>query len=280
MRERKFGWTGERVPVIGQGTWKMETGDTRAAVRSLQRGIELGMRHIDTAELYGSGEVESLVGQAIHGRRDEVFLVTKVMPSNATYRGTLRACEQSLKRLGTDHLDVLLLHWPGNHPLEETIRAFEELVTAGKTRFWGVSNFDVDELEEALEIAGEGRIACNQVLYHLRARHIERAVLPWCERHEVAVVGYSPFGAGDFPSEDEPEGRVLAQIARAHQVTPHQVALHFLTRRAPLFAIPKAARASHAEQNAQAAELELSADERRRLEATFEVPEDATLPMI
>lgn len=280
MRERTFGWTGGSVPVVGQGTWKLEDDDPKRAVEALRRGLDLGMRHVDTAELYGAGQVEALVGEALRGRRDEVFLVSKVMPSNASYEGTLRACERSLKRLGTDRLDVYLLHWPGSHPLEETIRAFETLVRDGKTRFWGVSNFDVEELEAALEIAGEGRIACNQVLHHLRARQVERAVLPWCERHQVAVVGYSPFGSGGFPSPRSADGRVLAEIAREHGVTAHQVALCFLTQAASEFAIPKAARAEHAEQNAAAAALRLTRDDLARLEAAFPLPEDATLSMI
>lgn len=280
MKERSFGWTGEKVPVIGQGTWKLEEDDPRDAVDALRRGLDMGMRHVDTAELYGSGRVEELVGEAIHGRRDDVFLVSKVLPSNASHEGTLRACERSLKRLRTDRLDLYLLHWPGAHPLEETIRALQELVAAGKTRFWGLSNFDVGELEEALEIAGEGQIACNQVLYHLRARHLESAVLPWCERHRVAVVGYSPFGSGDFPSARSADGRVLAEVARGRGVTPHQVALRFLTRSESVFTIPKAASTRHVEQNAAAADLGLTREETRRLERAFPLPEEAELPVL
>ena len=166
------------------------------------------MTHVDTAELYGGGRVESLVARAIAGRRDEVFLVSKVMPNHASRSGTVQACEASLQRLGTDHLDCYLLHWPGPHPLEDTLAAFEQLVQDGKIRSWGLSNFDVDDLEEALAIAGPRRIACNQVLYHLRARDIEDRVLPWCVEHEVAVVGYSPFGSGDFPAPQSRGGKV------------------------------------------------------------------------
>jgi diketogulonate reductase-like aldo/keto reductase len=280
MRAREFGWTGEQVPVIGQGTWKMEQDDPGRAVEALRRGLDLGLRHVDTAEAYGSGKVEELVGEAIRGRRDEVFLASKVKPSNASYQGTLRACERSLKRLGTDHLDLYLLHWPGTHPLEDTLRAFEALVDAGKIRFWGLSNFDVGELDQAVSIVGEERIACNQVLHHLRARQVENLLLPWCERHRVALVGYSPFGSGNFPSPRSVDGRVLAQIALRHQATPYQVALRFLTRAEQEFAIPKAASAEHAEQNAAATELVLTGDERRQLEGAFPLPEDATLPMI
>jgi diketogulonate reductase-like aldo/keto reductase len=274
MKRRTFGWTGESVPLIGQGTWKMELDDSSAAIAALQRGFEVGMTHLDTAELYGSGEVETLVSRAIAGRRDQLFLASKVMPSNATYEGTLRACERSLTRLKTDRLDLYLLHWPGSHPLEDTIRAFEKLVTEGKIRFWGVSNFDVDELDEAVAIAGERRIACNQVLYHLGARNIEPRVLPWCEEHEVALVGYSPFGSGDFPSAKSAGGRVLAAIAKAHHVTPYQIALAYLVRRAPLFTIPKSANAEHAESNARAGELTLSAEALRQLDEVFPIRSD------
>src|SRR5690242_14421812 len=183
MERHRFGSTGRDVPVIGHGTWNIEVDDRAAAVAALRRGIDLGMIHIDTAEMYGSGAAEEIIGEAIAGRRDEVFLVSKVLPQNASRRGTVTACERSLARLGTDRLDVYLLHWRGGHPLEETIAAFEQLVEDGKIRAWGVSNFDVADLDEALQIAGPGRIACNQVLYHLQERAIEHGVLPWCERH-------------------------------------------------------------------------------------------------
>src|SRR5215831_7637783 len=207
MDVRRFGWTGVSVPVIGQGTWQMEGDDRDACIASLRAGLDAGLLHIDTAELYGSGRVESeIVAPAIQGRRDGLFLVSKVLPSNASYSGTLAACEGSLRRLRTDHLDVYLLHWPGPHPLAETLRAFEKLVSDGKIRFFGLSNFDADELETAVRLAGPRRIACNQVLYHLKERAIEHEVIPACERHEIAVVAYSPFGSGDFPMRN----RVLA----------------------------------------------------------------------
>src|SRR5579871_616294 len=164
MKFKTFGCTGQDVSVIGQGTWYLDRGDRKAAVAALRRGIERGMTHIDTAEMYGDAEL--VIADAIAGRRDELFLVSKVLPSNASRRGTIAACERSLKRLRTDRLDCYLLHWRGQHPLADTIATFEDLVAEGKIRAWGVSNFDVDDLEEALEIAGEGRIACNQVLYH------------------------------------------------------------------------------------------------------------------
>lgn len=280
MITRAFGWTATAVPVIGQGTWYMER-DGPPAVAALRAGLDAGMTHIDTAEMYGSGRVEALVGEAIAGRRDEVFLVTKVLPHNASYQGVLKACDASLRRLGTDHVDVYLLHWPGRQPLEETIRAFEQLVRDGKTRYWGVSNFDTGELDEAFRIAGPERIACNQVVYHLKERAIEHAVLPWCEAHNVAVVAYSPFGSGDFPSPRSEGGRVLAQVAAAHGATPQQIALAFLTARASVFAIPKASQLAHVRENAAAVTVRLAPDDLRRLADAFPLgPRPRDLPMI
>ena len=203
MLKRKFGWTDVKVPVIGQGTWMIE-GDLnteRLAVEALRLGLDLGLTHIDTAEMYGNGHVEELVAEAIAGRRDEVFLVSKVLPSNASYEGTLRACKRSLKRLKTDWLDLYLLHWPSNNiPIGETMRAMEKLVAEGLVRFIGVSNFDLEELKEAEDSLRNERMACDQVLYHLGYRGIERRLLPYCIKHGIAVVGYSPFGHGNFPS--------------------------------------------------------------------------------
>ncbi len=275
MRTRPFGPEATAVPVVGQGTWHLELDDRSQAIRALREGLDLGLTHLDTAELYGSGEAERIVGEAIAGRRDQVFLVSKVMPSHATEAGTRRACEASLERLRTDRLDLYLLHWPGSHPLEETIRAFEDLVASGKIRAWGVSNFDVPLLARARDLAGPGRIACAQVLYHLGARHLEAAVLPWCAKEKVAVVGYSPFGSGDFPSPSSPGGRLLARIAKHHRATARQVALSFLLRR-ELFLIPKAARPAHVAENAKAADLDLSAAEIDRIAAAF--PLDETEP--
>ncbi len=269
MRYRAFGSTGREVSAIGQGTWNMERDGRRAAIEALRRGLDLGMNHVDTAEMYGSGQVEEMVGEAIAGRRDEVFLVSKVLPQNASRQGTVQACERSLKRLRTGHLDCYLLHWPGRHPLADTFAGFEELRAAGKIRSWGVSNFDEEELGEALRIASEGRIACNQVLYHLEERAIEHAVIPCCDEHGIAVVAYSPFGSGDFPGPRTPGGKVLAAIAAAHDATPHQVALAFLLRFPALFAIPKAARAEHAAENAAAAEIQLTPDELAQIDEAF-----------
>lgn len=269
MERRPFGPTGARIPAIGQGTWQMEADDRRTAVVALRRGLDLGLAHVDTAEMYGAGGVEELVGEAIAGRRDDVFLVSKVLPRNASRAGTIAACEASLRRLKTDRLDCYLLHWPGSYPLADTIAAFEQLVADGKIRAWGVSNFDVAELAAALRIAGPGRIACNQVLYHLEERAIEHEVLPWCERHGVALVGYSPFGSGHFPAAASAGGRVLRAIAKARGATPRQVALAFLVRRPGLFTIPKAARLEHVIDNAGAGALALSEHELARIDAAF-----------
>jgi diketogulonate reductase-like aldo/keto reductase len=279
MYAREFGAARVDVAVIGQGTWRIDGADRAGAVRALRAGIDAGMTHIDTAEMYG--EAEAIVGEAVAGRRDAVFLVSKVVPGNATRRGVARACEASLRRLGTDRLDAYLLHWPGSHPLEETIRGFEDLRGAGKILSWGVSNFDVDDLDEALAIAGPGTIACNQVLYHLGERAIEHAVLPWCAQHGVALVGYSPFGSGDFPDPASPGGRVLDGIARAHDASPRAVALAFLTRLPGTFAIPKTGRAARAVENAAAAEIHLGAAEIALIEAHFpRGPRPRTLPML
>src|SRR6266571_3814045 len=235
MKSRLFGSSKCEVSVIGQGTWYIDRGDRRGAVAALRRGIATGMTHIDTAEMYGDAEL--VIADAIEGHRDKLFLVSKVLPSNASRRGTITACERSLKRLKTDHLDCYLLHWRGSYPLDETVAAFEELTRAGKIRGWGVSNFDTDDLNELLAVAGKGKIACNQVLYHLQERAIEHAVIPWCEQHGVAVVAYSPFGHDDFPTSNSRGGAVLARIAEARRATPRQVALSFLTRATTVFAI-------------------------------------------
>jgi diketogulonate reductase-like aldo/keto reductase len=280
MQSRPFGPTSRDVAVIGQGTWLIENGDRPAAVAALRRGLDLGMTHIDTAEMYGSGAAEEVVAEAIAGRRDEVFLVSKVLPENASRARTIAACEKSLARLRTDRLDCYLLHWRGSHPLAETIAAFDELQRAGKILSWGVSNFDVSDLEEARETGG-GRIACNQVLYHLQERAIEHDVLPWCERHGIAVVGYSPFGQRNFPGPRTASGRVLAEVAAAHGATPRQVALAFLTRRPPLFVIPKASSLAHVEENARAGDLRLSEGDVARLDSTFpRGPRPRSLPML
>src|SRR6202790_1290111 len=250
MKSRQFGKNGPQVPVIGQGTWYIDRGNRKHAVAALRRGIDLGMSHIDTAEMYGDAEL--VIAEAIAGRREEIFLVSKVLPSNASRRGTIAACERSLARLKTDRLDCYLLHWRGQVPLAETVAAFDHLVRSGKILSWGVSNFDADDLDETRKAAGLDTIACNQVLYHLHERAIEHRVIPWCEAHGVAVVAYSPFGHNDFPNPRSEAGRVLQKIAQAHGATARQVALSFLTQRACVFAIPKASAAAHAADNAGA----------------------------
>jgi diketogulonate reductase-like aldo/keto reductase len=267
MEQRPFGSRGRPVPAIGQGTWRIDSGGRRAALAALRRGLDLGMTHIDTAEMYGAAE--EVIGEAIEGRRDEVFLVSKVLPKNASRQGTIESCERSLSRLGTDRLDCYLLHWRGKHPLEDTIAAFEQLRRAGKILAWGVSNFDVSDLDEAQRISGDGGPVCNQVLYHLHERAIEHAVIPWCETRGIAVVGYSPFGDGHFPGPRSRGGRVLGETASAHGATPRQVALAFLVRRASLFAIPKASHPKHVDENAGAGELRLSGDEIARIDEAF-----------
>src|SRR5262245_16878241 len=265
MRGRQFGPTGASVPVIGIGTWNMEGDDRKGAIAAIRRAIEIGMVHVDTAELYGSGKVESLVGEAIKGVRDRIYLVSKVLPRNASYAGTLRACEASLARLGTDHLDCYLLHWRESQPLADTFRAFETLREQGKIRAWGVSNFDDDDLAEALGIAGPGKIACNQVLYHLGERTIEHRVVPWCEKHGVAVVAYSPFGSrGGFPTSRE-----LAQVAKRLGATPRQVALAFLARRPSVFTIPKSSHTQHVDEIAGADRVALDDAALAAIDAAF-----------
>ncbi|PWT76521.1 MAG: oxidoreductase [Proteobacteria bacterium] len=281
MEARPFGAARREVSVIGQGTWYIESGQRSAAIAALRRGLDLGITHIDTAEMYGSGAAEEIVASAIEGRRDQVFLVSKVLPHNASRKGTKQACDRSLARLKTDHLDCYLLHWRGQHPLEDTIVSFEELQEEGKIRSWGVSNFDVSDLEEALAIAGSGRIVCNQVLYHLQERAIEHTVLPWCEKHGVAVVAYSPFGHNQFPGSRSTGGRVLQQLAEMHGATPRQVALRFLVRRAAVFAIPKASRVEHTEENARASGLHLTEAELARIDQAFPLGrEPRSLPML
>jgi diketogulonate reductase-like aldo/keto reductase len=279
MERRPFGSAKREVAAIGQGTWYLDNADRATAIAALRRGLDLGMSHIDTAELYGAAE--DVVGAAIAGRRAEVFLVSKVVPGHASRSGTLAACERSLARLGTDWLDCYLLHWPGEHPLEDTFDAFEQLAREGKILSWGVSNFDVADLDAAWAIAGEGRLACNQVLYHLQERAIEHAVIPWCEQHGVAVVGYSPFGHGQFPGPRTRGGRVLQEIAAAHDTTPRQVALRFLVRRPSLLAIPKASSPEHAAENAGAGDLWLSDTELARIDEVFPLgPRPRALPML
>ena len=276
VTKRPFGATGAEVAVIGQGSWNLpERGAARTeAKRALLRGIELGMTHIDTAEMYGGGEVESVLGEFLAGvPRDALFVTSKVLPGNATYDGTIAACERSLARLRLDHLDLYLLHWPGDHPLEETMGALEALATQGKTRFIGVSNFDLDGLREARSYLRSHHIASNQVLYNLTERGIEHRLLPYCAENGIALVGYTPFARGKTRRADD----VLTRVAEKHDATRHQVMLAFLTRAPSLFAIPKAASMAHVENNAHATELRLDADDLAAIDAAFPVGDDGPL---
>jgi diketogulonate reductase-like aldo/keto reductase len=280
MEKRRFGFTNWDVPVIGQGTWY--TGhDRRAdAVAALRRGLDLGMTHIDTAEMYLSGKAEEWVAEAVGSRRNEVFLVSKVLPGNASRQGTVAACEGSLRRLRTGHLDCYLLHWrTDDYPLSETVEAFEQLRQQGKILSWGVSNFDGADLDEVYR-PGEGPV-CNQVLYHLRERAAEHVVLPWCEKRRTAFVAYSPFGHDDFPDPKTPGGRLLQEIAAECGGTPRQVALRFLLRWQGSFVIPKASNPRHLEENAGAGDLALEEPQLARLEQAFaRGPRPRSLPML
>ena len=278
MINRKFAWTGIEVPIIGQGTWMIE-GDPETesrAIQTLKLGLDLGMNHIDTAEMYGNGHVEELVGEAIAGRRDELFLVSKVLPSNASYEGTLKACERSLKRLKTDWLDLYLLHWRGSYPLSETMRAMEKLVAEGLVKYIGVSNFDVEDLKEAEQVLQAEQIACNQVLYNLRDRGIERHLLPYCSKKRIAVVGYAPFGHGNFPSLSSREGKLLIEIGRRYNRTPKQVALNYLTRHPSTFTIPKTTRLERVKENGGGVGWQLAEDEVNEIDHAFPVPTPGT----
>jgi diketogulonate reductase-like aldo/keto reductase len=279
---RIFGTTQRLVASIGQGTWKIEGSAAADVIAALRRGLDLGLTHIDTAEMYGSGASERIIGKAIEGRRDEVFLVSKVLPNHASIKGTLAACDKSLAHLRTDRLDCFLLHWRGSVPLEDTIAAFETLVRQGKILAWGVSNFDVQDLAEVAAIAGPGHPACNQVLYHLKERAIEHAVLPWCAQHGTAVVAYTPFGQspGIFAGESK-AAEVLREIADSHGATPRQVALRFLLRRPEVFVIPKASDIAHVTENAGTYNVELSDSDLAKIDAAFPLGKATRgLPMI
>jgi diketogulonate reductase-like aldo/keto reductase len=267
------------VPAIGQGTWNIEK-DGASGVTALRRGLDLGLTHIDTAEMYGEGAAERVVGEAIRGRREEVFLVSKVLPSHARRAETFRACARTLRNLGTDRLDLYLLHWRGPIPLEETLGAFEELVEEGKIAAYGVSNFDVPDLEEAWKIPAGKKIVCNQVLYHLKERTAEARVLPWCAERKIAMVAYSPFGQSDFSGEDSPGGRALAEIGARHGKTARQIALHFLVRDRNVLAIPKSGQARHVEENAGALDFTLPPGDVDKIESAFPLRAKKGLPTL
>lgn len=272
MIDRPFGPLEGRVPIVGQGTWNVPVRGAKAdeAKRALRRGVALGMVHVDSAEMYGDGAAEELVGDAIAGLpREQLFLVSKVLPSNASYAGTIRACEASLRRMRTDYLDCYLLHWRGDVPLAETMGALERLVDDGKIRSLGVSNFDVDDLREAQAALARHPIACNQILYHLAERTSEDHEQPYCREHRIAVVAYTPFGRGDWA--DRPGARVLERIAQRHGAGVRAVILAFLTRDENVFAIPKASTIAHVEENAAGGGLRLDEAEIRAIDEAFPV---------
>lgn len=261
--------SGKEVPALGLGTWNM--GETRSSapqeVESIRKAIDLGMTLVDTAEMYADGRSEEVVGAAIAGRRDEVFLVSKVYPWNASARGTAEACERSLARLGTDHINLYLLHWRGEHPLAETVAAFERLKRDGKIGDWGVSNFDSDDMEELFAVPDGKNCAANQVLYNLSRRGPEFSLLPWCQEHGVPLMAYSPIEQGRILKNHE-----LIRIAKAYQATPAQLALAFLLERDGVIAIPKSASTARVEENRGATDLEITDEDWAELDAAFPPP--------
>jgi len=269
---------GRRLPRIGQGTWFMgERHEAQAAeIRALQLGLDLGMTLIDTAEMYADGGAEQVVGRAIAGRRDDVFLVSKVYPHRASRDGAVRACEESLRRLATDRLDLYLLHWPGSIPLTETLEAFERLRGQGKILRWGVSNFDTPLMRDLRALPGGQECAANQVLYHLASRGIEFDLLPWQRRHGVPVMAYCPLAQGGAGARDLLGNAALRALARERGVAPAQAALAWCVRDGDVVAIPKAVDPDHVRQNAAAAQLRLTPEERARLDRAFAPPRRKT----
>ncbi|HTK10589.1 MAG TPA: aldo/keto reductase [Ktedonobacteraceae bacterium] len=261
--------SGEAIPILGQGTWGMGENPRRREneIAALRLGIDLGMTLIDTAEMYASGTAEEVVGEAIAGRRDEVFLVSKVLPSNASKRGTITACERSLRRLKTDRLDLYLLHWRGGTPLRETVDALTTLVREGKIRHWGVSNLDPSDMKELVALPAGKAVATNQVLYNLTRRGIEYDLLPWCSKQNIPIMAYSPIEQGRLLSHPE-----LRSIATRHNVTPAQVALAWLLRQDGLNVIPKAEKPAHVRENRAALDLQLTPQDLAALDRAFPPP--------
>jgi diketogulonate reductase-like aldo/keto reductase len=261
--------SGRDIPALGIGTWNMGESHAEEAqeVASIRKAVELGMTVVDTAEMYADGRSEEIVGKAISDLRDEVFLVSKVYPFNASATGTIEACERSLKRLGVDHLDLYLLHWRGSHPLEETVAAFEKLKQSGKIMDWGVSNFDTDDMEELFEVENGRNCAVNQVLYNLSRRGVEYDLLPWCQEKGLPLMAYSPIEQGRILNNHE-----LIRIAKAYQATPAQVALAFFLERDGVLAIPKSAKPERVEENRGATDLDISDEDWASLDAAFPPP--------
>jgi aldehyde reductase len=260
---------GTAVPALGLGTWRMgeKPRQRPAEVKALAAGLDLGLNLIDTAEMYGEGGAEEVVGEAIAGRRDGIFLVSKVYPHNATTKGIPAACERSLKRLKTDRIDLYLLHWRGSVPLEETVAAFERLSQQGKIRRWGVSNLDAGEMQELTALAGGEHCQTNQILYHLDERGPEWALLPWQRDRGIPVMAYSPLGQGALLGRKE-----LVQLARLRGVSAAAIALAWVLRRSDVIAIPKTAHLDHLRENAKAADLVLSDEELALLDRAFPPP--------
>jgi diketogulonate reductase-like aldo/keto reductase len=264
--------TGEKIPALGLGTWHMgeRRGSRAAEAKALQLGLDLGLNLIDTAEMYGEGGAEEVVAEAIAGRRDKVFLVSKVYPHNASRKGAVAACERSLKRLKSDRLDLYLLHWRGSYPLAETVEAFEKLKADGKLRHWGVSNLDTDDMQELRRAPNGDNCIANQVLYHLGSRGIEWDLLEDCAKHKVMVMAYSPLGQGSVL-----RNAALAQVAKKHNVAPAAAALAWTMRHRHVVAIPKAADLEHVKANAAAADLVLDAQDVKALDGAFPPPKRA-----
>lgn len=260
---------GERIPALGMGTWHMgeRAGQRKQEVTALKLGIELGMTLIDTAEMYGEGGAEQVVAEASAGQRDKLFIVSKVYPHNASRKGAVAACERSLKRLATDRIDLYLLHWRGNHPLSETVEAFEELREAGKIRHWGVSNLDDDDMKELFGVAGGKACASNQVLYNLARRGIEWDLLSWCRERGIPVMAYSPIDQGRILNN-----RTLLDVAKRHGVSAAQAALAWLLAQQQVMVIPKSSDLQHVRENRAAADVELSPEDHTALDRAFPPP--------
>jgi len=265
--------SGQTVPALGQGTWYMgeDSAQRRHEIEALRSGIDLGMTLIDTAEMYADGEAEDVVGEAVSGRRDDVFLVSKVLPFNASRNGTIEACERSLKRLRTERIDLYLLHWRGRYPLEETVAAFEDLKHVGKIASWGVSNFDTDDMKELADVANGMDVATNQILYNLTRRGPEFDLLPWCAERKIPLMAYSPIEQGRLLGSP-----VLAEIADETGGTPASVAIAWTMRNGNVIAIPKSSNLHHVRDNRKAAELRLSDDQLKRLDQVFKPPSRKT----
>jgi diketogulonate reductase-like aldo/keto reductase len=261
--------SGAVMPNLGLGTWRMGENDAARSeeIAALKAGLDLGMRLIDTAEMYADGGAETVVADAIDGRRDDAFVVSKVLPQHASYAGTVAACERSLTRLRVERIDLYLLHWPGEHPLDETLRAFTALAQQGKILHYGVSNFDIDELERAERLPGGARIGVNQVLYNLERRGIERAMIPWCAGKKIAIMAYSPLEQGRLRPSD-----TLRRVAERHDASPAQVALAFTLRHDNVVSIPKATRRAHVKDNAKAAAIVLTEEDLMDIDRAFPAP--------